>query len=1213
MNIGLRFTNITIPQGVTINSATIEVYHGANNVSGVPTGQWQAWDVDSAGQFGGANRPSTVPLTTSYVTHNPTSGAGWKSASIGSVIQEIVNRPGWVSDNTINLVWMSTSTGGSIWQDFNDVEQGSNTARLTINYTPICWSSELLTNPGFESGSTGWNSVGQTMSTGPACQNNCDAIPHSGSNVAYWTAPSAITNYAYQTVDLSGYASDIDAGNALIDATGWFISDEIPTQDRFWMQVKFYDGSSSEIVSDSYDTGTQEVATWTQYGISSYTIPVGARSVEIRFDTWEDSYGAGSADDFSVTVGTPCGGGGISFVRSDGVTGTSLTNFDIGTAGTDRLVVIIADVENTGAGADLTGVTVDTKACNHIVTADNPTDLGNHQEMWYCDEDDLGASNGPVTVAITSGITGWGVHAHLYTGVDQGGPADFGIDNTSAATNTVIVNGIDAPANGLVVMGAAEGTQGLAVNTWTSPLVERTNSPDPSSADLMTASDIETGAIGDGTDPGNVTIAPEAAITDLDAFTLVASAGTDTVNAATVTLGPAGAFNNIGQADITNASNVAQCTAITNPGSNTLSFTGCTIPVTTTVTTFKVRITPKTHASMPAVPGASYAVTGTITAFTSTNGQAGTDTDSATVTIDNLSPGNVTGAGATPGDTQVTVSWTNPGGDFSNVVVLRNTATISDVPTEGSSPAIDDTIGAGNSVVRYISSGTSFIDTGLSNGQIYFYRIFAKDTNGNYSATGVEVSATPAAGISFGGSAGSGDPTGNLISGFDIGTAGTDRLVVVFADHESTGTNLTDVTIDGKSCNLVAIADNAVGLGNHQEMWYCDEDDLGASFGPVDVALVGGATTWGTHVHLYTGVDQNGPSDSQIDNTSQAQFEILPAAIDIPANGLVVFGAANGESGTYNDADWDTSPTEGTDDGLSPEIEMTEVTDSPPNPNSAVLATSYWISSTGAQTNRLFRARGSIANNRGTGIIAAWGEASADSGGTFGYRKKITIDRSKISDASCGATLPNFPVLYSVTDTDLATTGNGGDVASYDAANNDPRDIIFRALDDDTCGGPVTSPCGLYHEIEKYDSTTGELIAWVRVPSVKTNDASNTSDTVIYIYYGNSDVVSSTQNADGVWDSNYKTVWHVNETSGGPGAIKDSTAPPNHGTDFNSPTFGATGKIGNAIDFDGTNDYATMPTSGFNTSAGTVELWTNIDTFPSADNKYIFSIGFMST
>jgi len=162
-------------------------------------------------------------------------------------------------------------------------------------------------------------------------------------------------------------------------------------------------------------------------------------------------------------------------------------------------------------------------------------------------------------------------------------------------------------------------------------------------------------------------------------------------------------------------------------------------------------------------------------------------------------------------------------------------------------------------------------------------------------------------------------------------------------------------------------------------MWYCDEDDLGASNGPVTVDITSGITGWAVHAHLYTGVDQGGPTDYQIDNTSATQNEILPAAVDIPANGLLVFGAANGQSGSYNDADWDTNPTEGTDDGLSPEIEMTEVTDGP-HPSSAILATAYWISSTGAQTNRLFRARGDVANNRGTGIVAVWGEASSGSG-----------------------------------------------------------------------------------------------------------------------------------------------------------------------------------------------------------------------------------------
>ena len=241
--------------------------------------------------------------------------------------------------------------------------------------------------------------------------------------------------------------------------------------------------------------------------------------------------------------------------------------------------------------------------------------------------------------------------------------------------------------------------------------------------------------------PGSVTIAPGAPITDLDNFSLVASIGTDTVTAATVTLVPAGAFNNIGQADITDVNDVVQCTAITDPVSNILSFTGCSIPVTTSITTFKVRITPKTHANMPAVPGASYDVTGTVTAFTSTNTQAGTDSGSAEVTVDNFSPSNVTVAGATPGDTQVTVNWTNPVSDFSNVLILRKTATIGDVPTEGSTPTVNDPVGS--SVVAYIAGGTSFIDTGLINGTTYFYRIFAKDPYGNYADTGIEVSATP--------------------------------------------------------------------------------------------------------------------------------------------------------------------------------------------------------------------------------------------------------------------------------------------------------------------------------------------------------------------------------------------------------------------------------------------------------------------------------------
>ncbi len=180
------------------------------------------------------------------------------------------------------------------------------------------------------------------------------------------------------------------------------------------------------------------------------------------------------------------------------------------------------------------------------------------------------------------------------------------------------------------------------------------------------------------------------------------------------------------------------------------------------------------------------------------------------------------------------------------------------------------------------------------------------------------------------------------------------------------------------------------------------------------------------------------------------------------------------------------------------------------------------------------------------------------------YRKSITIDHTKVGNSGAPTTLSNFPMLYSVTDTALKTTANGGHVT-----NSSGYDIIFRALDTTTCGGP--SNCTLDHEIEKYTATTGELVAWVRLPSVNAYSAS--SNTVIYIYYGNSSITTSTQNATGVWDSNFKGVWHLKETTGGSGAIKDSTSNANNGTDTNSPTLGAAGQIGNAISFNGTNNY----------------------------------------
>ena len=132
-------------------------------------------------------------------------------------------------------------------------------------------------------------------------------------------------------------------------------------------------------------------------------------------------------------------------------------------------------------------------------------------------------------------------------------------------------------------------------------------------------------------------------------------------------------------------------------------------------------------------------------------------------------------------------------------------------------------------------------------------------------------------------------------------------------------------------------------------------------------------------------------------------------------------------------------------------------------------------------------------------------------------RKAITIDHTKVSGA---ATLANFPMLFSVTDANLKTVSNGGKVGKPDGT-----DILFTAADGKT---------KLDHELDSYNPSSGQVNAWVRLAAL-----SSTTDTVIYVYYGNP-TADDQQNRTAVWDSNYKLVWHLGDGTALSGA--DSTA-----------------------------------------------------------------------
>ena len=193
------------------------------------------------------------------------------------------------------------------------------------------------------------------------------------------------------------------------------------------------------------------------------------------------------------------------------------------------------------------------------------------------------------------------------------------------------------------------------------------------------------------------------------------------------------------------------------------------------------------------------------------------------------------------------------------------------------------------------------------------------------------------------------------------------------------------------------------------------------------------------------------------------------------------------------------------------------------------------------------------------------------------YRKMITIDHTKV-----GASLTNFPVLISRTDADLAahalSTGN---------------DILFTSSDGTT---------KLSHEIESYTSGTGALVTWVNVPTV-----SNTTDTVIYLYYGNASATNQ-QNPTGAWNANYASVWHLSQTPdpNNTNDIKDSTTNADHGTSLGAMTSGnqVAGQIDGSLSFDGVANYvATANLISTGPQVYTEEAW--IKTSSTAGHKVV--------
>ncbi len=199
----------------------------------------------------------------------------------------------------------------------------------------------------------------------------------------------------------------------------------------------------------------------------------------------------------------------------------------------------------------------------------------------------------------------------------------------------------------------------------------------------------------------------------------------------------------------------------------------------------------------------------------------------------------------------------------------------------------------------------------------------------------------------------------------------------------------------------------------------------------------------------------------------------------------------------------------------------------------------------------------------------------------YSYQQDISIDHTRVSGTS---DLTNFPLLVNITETYLRSTANGGEVTS---ANG--YDIAFT----------VDGTTQLDHDLESYDPTTGNYVAWVRIPTLY-----HDRYTTLLMSYGNSSVTTD-PSSTGTWSGDYTGVWHLDENvtdEASGGTHNDATINGNNGTQNGNVE--ATGQYDDGQDFDGVNnatgDYINAGTSPGGSNNLTVSFWMKTD----VDNTY---------
>lgn len=349
--VGLRFNRLSIPQGATITRAYVQfTVDEAKNVTGSLTIKGQA--VDNAPAFAKvASNVSSRAATATSVNWTPpawtvvgAAGVDQQTPDLKAVVQEVVNRSGWVSGNAIALV--ITGTGRRVAVAYDGVKVSAPLLHVEYSTDGTTPAQYALTVSKAGTGS------GTVTGLGINCGSDCSEVYAAGTQVTLTAAPTSGSTFAGWSGGCTGTGACTVTMSSAKAVTATF---NATTSTQYTLNVNKAGSGSGTVsgtgiacggdCSETYNAGTQVTLTATAASGSTFAGWSGACS-----GTGSCALTMNSSKTVTATFNTSSSGG-QGTVAAIAQANVFLTGYSGGTASGTPLTIPSTDPAGIGYNA----------------------------------------------------------------------------------------------------------------------------------------------------------------------------------------------------------------------------------------------------------------------------------------------------------------------------------------------------------------------------------------------------------------------------------------------------------------------------------------------------------------------------------------------------------------------------------------------------------------------------------------------------------------------------------------------------------------------------------------------------------------------------------------------------------------------------------------------------------------------------------------------